>query len=108
MIPSTMATMTSRRTRAIRVTSRWAKLLGASAAGEATFAARTRSVGQLVVREDRLLVLREQFAVRADRRRFLDLLLVVGDLQITWTDRRAAQGNEDQPVPGRQADRDRR
>lgn len=68
----------------------------------------TRSVGEFVVREDRLLVLGEQFAVRADRGRFPDLLLAVGDLQMIGTYRRAVQGDEHQPVAGRQADRDRR
>jgi hypothetical protein len=79
-----------------------------SAAGQAPLAAGARLVGQAVVLEDGLFVAGRQFAVSIDRGGVLHLLPVEADLDVAGADRRVVEGHEDEPVPGRQPDRDGR
>src|ERR1700722_13557778 len=58
--------------------------------------------------EDFLFVAGRQLAVDADRGGILDLFLAVADPQVPGTDDRLVQRHEDEPVPRRQPDTDRR
>src|ERR1700733_15522605 len=77
-----------------------------SAAGQLPFAAGAWLISQAVVLENGLFVARGQFTVGADRGRILHLLPVVSDLEVSGTHRRLSQGNEHEPVPGRDPDPD--
>src|ERR1700728_2451573 len=98
-MPSAMAVMTRSRNRAITGFS----VLPCSAAGEAALAAAARVVGHAVVLEDGLFVGCGQLAIGADRGGVPDQLLVVGDLQVGRPDGGPGDGNEDEPVTGRQS-----
>src|ERR1051326_609193 len=103
-IPSTIATITSSRNRAII---RSSAQLGGSAAGPPPLTAGARLVCQAVVLKDRLFVARRQLAVGADRWGILDLALIVGDLEVPRAHGGLVEGHEHEPVPGRHSDLDR-
>src|SRR5512132_1371083 len=78
-IPSTIATITSSRNRAIIRSSAQS---GCSAAGQPPLTAGAGLVGQAVVLEDRLFIPGRQLAVGADRRGIFHLLLAVAHLEV--------------------------
>src|SRR5689334_19148390 len=81
-IPSTIATITSSRKKAIIQSS---APFGCSAAGQPPLTASTWLVGEAVVLKDRLFVAHRQLAIGPDRGGVPDLLLVVGDLDVART-----------------------
>src|SRR5689334_1616801 len=103
-IPSTIATITSSRKKAIIESS---APFGCSAAGQLPLTTSTRLVCEAVVLIDRLFVAHRQLAIGPDRGRVLDLPLVVGDLDVARTHCRLIKRYEHEPVPGRHSDLDR-